>query len=420
MGIVAAVGLAIRLAYVVGGRPSVAGDGIDYHLDALRLVDGLGYTGSLFYPGAADAQHPPAWVTLLAGVSWLGPRSQLTHQLVGVAVGMALIVVVALVARRYFDDRVALVAAALAAVYPGFWLLEAGILAEPLALLVLGGCFLLVARLRDAPSALLAIAAGATCGLAALVRSEQALLLVLVVVPVLATRHAISVRHRLGLIALAGCTTALVIAPWTIYNLGRFEEPVLLSVNGWSTVLSGNCPTQTYEGPLLGHAGFRCTVQVTMLQGQDLDPSQMEVLYRDAAVENIRENLDRLPVVVPARVGRAVGLYEPSQTVDLQAQFLGARTELVWAWVASYLLMAPFAVLGAWRALRSGRFVLILLVPTAVAFGMIALVLGEPRWHSPGDLGVVVLAAYGMVGLAGRLGGGHLPANARLQSREEI
>ena len=134
-------------------RPVVGGDGLDYHLGALRLADGLGYTRGLGrHRRPARVHPPPGWTTLLGGVSWLGARSVQDHQLVGVALGLAVVVLAAMVGRRYFNARVGLLAACVAALYPGFWLLEGNMLSEPLGLALLGVVLLLVADLRDHPT----------------------------------------------------------------------------------------------------------------------------------------------------------------------------------------------------------------------------------------------------------------------------
>ena len=134
------LGAAIRLLYVLtDDRTVIGGDGYTYHADALRLGAGLGYTTTGFN-GIPEpiAHHPPGWVTVLGAVSWLGGRSLEAHQLVGVVIGLGVVVVTGLVGRRYFSARVGAIAALIAAVYPGFWVLEGNILSEPLALLMVG------------------------------------------------------------------------------------------------------------------------------------------------------------------------------------------------------------------------------------------------------------------------------------------
>src|SRR5262245_42437604 len=95
---VAAIGAAVRLVFVLSGsQRTLWSDGLDYHVTANRLADGMGYIGAVFFPGQPTAQHPPAWVTLLGAISWLGGRTVRAHQFVGITIGIALIVVIGLV-----------------------------------------------------------------------------------------------------------------------------------------------------------------------------------------------------------------------------------------------------------------------------------------------------------------------------------
>jgi hypothetical protein len=56
------------------------------------------------------------------------------------------------------------------------------------------------------------------------------------------------------------------------------------------------------------------------------DRSQLDALARHQALTNMKASLDKLPVAVPARVGRTLGVFRTSATVD---------------WVAGWLNMGP-------------------------------------------------------------------------------
>jgi 4-amino-4-deoxy-L-arabinose transferase-like glycosyltransferase len=388
-----ALGAAVRFAYLFHGAPRLAGgDGFGYHFDALRLADGLGYTSSLGNIGEEHAHHPPGWVTLLAGVSEAGGRSMWAHQVTGIVIGLVLILVAGLVGRRYAGSRVGVLTALVAAVYPGFWVLEAQVLSEPLGLLVVGLLMLVLADLWDGPTLWRAILAGAVTGALGLVRSEQFVLLVIAVVPILLLNPRISVRRRLACAGAAIAAALIVIAPWTIYNLGRFEEPILLSSNVGSTLLAGNCPPSTYSGELLGFYTTDC-VQELGSRVNGLDRTQRDVEFRRVAMDNLSDNLGRLPDIVAARYGRVTGVFRPSQTVGFAAAWLNSPTWPVWAWVASFWLVAPLAVWGSVILRRSRTFQWPLIAPVVIVALVVAVSYGEPRYHTPADLGLVALAA---------------------------
>jgi 4-amino-4-deoxy-L-arabinose transferase-like glycosyltransferase len=194
---------------------------------------------------------------------------------------------------------------------------------------------LALAGLWQRPTLTRAVPAGALTGTLALVRSEQLALLVLAVVPLLLLNPRLQLRRRCAWASAAVLATAVPIAPWAIYNLGRFEEPVILSTNGGNLLLMGNCPPATYSGDLMGFLDNRCGFR--MIGGRtDLDRSQGDAVARRAALDNMRDNLDRLPVTVLARNGRTLGVFHTEQMVECAAQWFGSATSPVWAWITSF------------------------------------------------------------------------------------
>jgi 4-amino-4-deoxy-L-arabinose transferase-like glycosyltransferase len=392
-----ALGAAIRFAYLFHAAPAwVLGDGFDYHLSALRLADGLGYTAALGNEGAQAAHHPPGWVTLLGLISEAGGRSMRAHQVAGLVLGLGVIAIAGLVGRRYVGVRVGIVAAFLAALYPGFWVLDVQILSEALGLVVAGVLLLLVADLWQRPNLVRAVLAGAVAGALALVRSEQLALLVIVIAPILLLNRRISMNRRLASTGIAAATALLVIAPWAIYNQSRFEEPVVLSTNLGPTLLSGNCPTAgTYGGDALGSFNLGCVV-VRGKSHADFDESQRDIDSRRAAFTNMRENIDRLPKTVLARYGRLVGVFRPAQTVGIDAAWLNSATWPVWAWITSFWVLVPLAVYGSVLMRRSRRLQWPLVAPLVIVILTTTVAFGDPRYHTPADLGLVVLAAVAL------------------------
>ena len=75
------------------------------------------------------------------------------------------------------------------------------------------------------------------CGLLAMIRSEQITVLPLLVLPLIVAVRGVDWRRRIAWFALATVSMLVVVAPWTIFNLGRFQRPVFLS-NGFG---GGRC-----------------------------------------------------------------------------------------------------------------------------------------------------------------------------------
>lgn len=404
LGILAAVGLGalVRFLYLFHAAPAwVLGDGFDYYLVAHRLADGLGYTAAMGDVGAEYAHHPPGWVTVLAAVTDLGVDSMRAHQVVGLVIGLGVIVIAGLVGRRYAGRRVGVVAAFIAAAYPGFWVIDVQILSEPLGLLVLGLLMLVLADLWERPTLARAVLTGGLLGALTLVRGEELALLAIAVAPILLLNRRLDVKRRFAFMVAAVLVVAVVVAPWAIHNRGRFEEPALLSTNGGSTLLAGNCPPRTYGGEFIGSFDTACNFRVAR-QNPGLDASQADVAAREAALDNMRDNVRRLPVTVLARYGRLVAVFRPAQTVRIDADWLGTAKWPVWAWVTSFWFLVPLAAVGSVLLLRSRRFQWPLVAPAVIVVGVATVTFGDPRYHTMADLGVVVLAAVAACAVAGR------------------
>jgi 4-amino-4-deoxy-L-arabinose transferase-like glycosyltransferase len=406
VGSAVALGAVVRFTYLFHGAPRlVLGDGFDYHLSALRLADGLGYTSSFGDTGAPNAHHPPGWKTVLAAVTEAGGRSMWAHQVTGLVIGLGVVLLAGLIGRRFAGRRAGVIAAFLAAVYPGFWVLDAQIISEPLGLLVGGVLVLALADLWQRPTLPRAVLAGAITGTLALVRSEQLALLVLAVVPLLLLNPRLELRRRFAWAGAAVLAAAVPIAPWAIYNLGRFEEPVVLSTNGGNLLLMGNCPPATYSGHLIGLADNRCGFRLTVGHPH-FDRSQGDVEARRAALHNMRDNLDRLPVTALARNGRMLGVFHPRQMVDFAAHWFGSATWPVWAWLVSFWLILSLAVYGSVVLRRSRTFQWPLVAPAVLVVLIVTVSYGELRYHTLADLGIVVLAAVAVNRLLARAMGG--------------
>jgi 4-amino-4-deoxy-L-arabinose transferase-like glycosyltransferase len=396
LGLVVALAGVLRVLYIrIDDRLLPLGDGWSYHFEALRLADGLGYTSSAGDVGAPIAHHPPAWVTILGGVSWLGGRSLRWHQWVAVALGLGVVALAGLVGRRYFNARVGLLAAALAAVYPGFWLLEPNVLSEPLALVLVGVITLLFADLRDRPTPARCVLIGVVGGLLALTRSEQLMLLVIVAAPILLVAASLTWRQRVLRLVAMGVACVVVITPWTVYNATRFKEPVVLSTNGGTLLLIGNCSPGSFSGERLGFYDNVCNTRLAV-QHPHFDRSQLDSLARSTAFSNIHRNVGRLPEAVPARLGRLLAVFRPSQTVDFVATWMGMDTNLIWAWVASFWVLLLASIAGGVVAFRRREYFWPLAAPFAIAVAVAAISYGEPRYHTPADLGIIVLAAVAL------------------------
>ena len=258
------LGLLVRIAFVLAYAPTELpiADGLWFHAAAALLVKGKGLIEPFDYTFGAvtrqSAAHPPLWIFVLSLVSFFGGASVYAHQMTEVATAAIAVGVVGSLGREVAGDRAGLLAAALAAAYPMFWATQGDLYSESLYTVVVAALLLTAYRLLRKPTWRLAVLLGITAGLAALCRGEALLFLPLLVLPV-ALRARLP-RGRRRLLVVAACAGALVLlAPWTIYNLTRFDRPVLITTAVGGVIGGANCDT-TYHGARTGGWSFACRV----------------------------------------------------------------------------------------------------------------------------------------------------------------
>lgn len=407
LGAATLLGLVVRLWYIgwhdVPSEPGflVNFDPIFYHRQATAVADGLGFIAPHLPGHQASAGHPPLLVVVLAAASRLGLDSFEAHRVVTGVIGAAVVPVVGLLAGRLFGLKAGLVAAVVAAVHPQLWINDGLVMPEGLYALLVAAALWAGVVAWDRPQRRLAVALGVLVGLASLTRGEGVLLVLFLVVPLALVSPGFSGRReRVWFGGLAVVAVVVTIAPWTLYNLTRFDAPVLVSTAGETTLAGANCDL-TYSGDDLGSWTTACFRP----QAPGEDESRYAEDIRRQALAEVRESWDRQPLVVAARVGRLWDLYRPQANLDLNELQNRPRGPGVAA-VAASALLAVAALTGLRRrhALRRalGGPVLLLLATFAMASVTAALTYGNSRFRLPADLALVVLAAGATVNPAWR------------------
>ena len=197
LALVTACGFGLRVLIVILSRGErVTGDG--YEWSKQGNLNAAGHWFVSVFSLRPTALRPPAWAVVLTVWAWLGQHDWFQQQLLSCAIGAATVAVVGLTARHLAGDRAGLVAAGIAAVYAGFWIFERALLSETLLLLGIAVMILLAYRFRDNPSTARAAVLGAMCGLLAMIRSEQILVLPLLVLPLIVAVRGVDWRRRMA------------------------------------------------------------------------------------------------------------------------------------------------------------------------------------------------------------------------------
>lgn len=389
--IAVAVAIVVRVAYLASkwSDPLLVNDSLYYSAQASKIADGLGFQEP--FTDRPGAEHGPLTSLLLAPFS-IGDQPLRWQRLATMLAGVGVVIVVGLLARRIAGPRVAVVAVVVAALYPNLWMNDGLVMSESIGCLVLSLALLCFARWIDEHRTLDLVASGALFGLAGLARSEM-----LAALPVLAVVVAWRGRpdgvRSLGRSALFAGTGVLMLAPWTLYNLGRFERPVLLTTNDGTTLLGANCD-DAYRGDAVGGWSLFCILDDPGAV-PDEEASVRSARQRDAAIEYAVDNVSRAPVVVVARVARGLDLYALDNMVH---QDVGEERPrwASWAGIVSFWFLACCAVVGFRRCRHEAR--VLLWVPVVVVATATVLFYGGHRIRSSAEPVIVVAAAIAIEG----------------------
>lgn len=413
---ICALGLGIRVAYTLDhdiDTPDapIGGDARYYHDAANLLADGEGFVHPYYLADGRrepGADHPPGYQVVLAVPSLLGFDSVRDHQLFSSLLGTVTVGLVGIAGLQVAGRRTGLIAAFVAAVYPNIWMNDAAVMSETLALLC--GVLVVIAAYAawQRPSAGRFAWVGAAIGLATLARAEAALLVPLVAWPLAAWVTGLSnARARVERAVLASVVAGLVLAPWVVPNLFRFDEPTTLSTQLGPTLDVANCDP-TYSGPDLGSWSAACASESDAeLKAQPdfatVDRSVLGNRLTDKALTYARDHADRLPVVVAARFGRAFGLYVPGSQLEFDR--FAENRPMGWSQVGlgMYYVLAVASVAGVvvLRRRRVPSFPLVALVVSVAV--TVVLFYGSTRFRAPAEPALVILAAVAVDALVRRL-----------------
>ncbi|QXC62098.1 glycosyltransferase family 39 protein [Aquihabitans sp. G128] len=433
LALVALAGLGLRTWHLLASRVDRVpvfeqGDAFWYSTVAINLGDGRLFRN--LFTGSPTADHPPLTVLLLGPTSWLFGTSTFAQRVTMVVLGTATIAVVGLAVRNLAGPRAGIAAAAVAALAPALWVNDVLVMSETPTALVVALVLWAGIALSRRPSLRLAAVAGALCGLAALSRAETGLFLPLMVWPLVALARPLPAAQRLRLAGAATLATLVVLAPWTLLNLGRFEEPVAISTNDGLTLAGANC-AETYHGAITG--GWTLTPCVVdgyarieaakpdpapaLPAGTDpnrpcgdpeqhrlpcLDPSQVSKVLRQQGTRYVRAHLGDLPKVVAVRNARVWGLYGLDQAIGTGSN--EGRTP----WVTRLgfqvtWLLVPFTVAGAVLLRRRGTTVVPFVASVAIVVVVSTAFYGLVRFRLPYDVASCFLAGVAIAAVWDRL-----------------
>ena len=406
LAIVVVLGAVLRIVRFVVSKwnhPLQLNDSLYYSAQARQLAHGVWFHE--VFSNQAGAEHGPLTSTLMALVSW-GNDPFNRQRMVTVACGIATVAVIGLIGRRVGGNRVGLIAAAVAAVYPNLWINDGLVMSESVSCLMVALALWALLTWAHRPRLRTAAWVGLAIGLGALARSELVLFIPAAAVVMWVIARRAGSRPTAHLVIATGVAIAVML-PWMVFNAIRFEAPVFLTTNEGPAWLGANC-YDTYYGPEPGGWSLLCLIDPPGTIRHE-DTSQRSARQRREAVSYVRHHLRRVPIVEVQRVTRSLDLFALQ---PLLFQDVGEERERVaaWAGIVAFWLLAPLAIVGATMTRRRDRAVL--LIPVAIALTATVMIYGGHRIRSTAEPAVVVFAAIAIDRMVAsrRQGSGSVPS----------
>ncbi|MEI6668429.1 MAG: hypothetical protein WCP29_09760 [Acidobacteriota bacterium] len=364
-------GLVLRLAFGLGywvDKP-LTHDEHEYLLLAENIAAGRGFQYLLPDGAAAPGEHfgrAPLYPLWLAGVMRLtgeglgaagsapdgtrapSPALVWAIKITQAGLGVLIVGLMAWLAQRAAGPAAAAIGAWLAALYPPLIWTPAYVLSETLYSALALGCVVLIENgvrtgtpmprsgrvALGRPDAWRITAAGVLAGLAVLTRPAM-LFFVGLAVPWMWRRRGVPAA---GLLLLS---TLLVVAPWTVRNLGEYGRFVLVASEGGITFWTGNHPLATGEGDMAANVAIKRANVAFRAAHPGLSPEQLEPLYYQDAIGWIVAHPFRFAQLLAQKAFYTVVPVGPSYQLHSPRYF--------WASVLAYLAVLPFGVLGLIR-----------------------------------------------------------------------
>lgn len=415
------LGFGIRIGFIVAEHDSkLGGDAIYYHKAANLLADGKGFIDPFRYLYGSEetitladgqtktvtvpvghveptAGHPPVYVLYLAAFSKLGMRSATSHKVASALLGIGAIVLAALLGRELRSERLGLIAAFITAVYANVWVNDIVLMSETAAIVMAFAATWFGLRFWRTPSMRNGVWFALAGALAALSRAEL-LLFMPIIGAVALLRSGIPLSRRFTTYGVMGLVCIAALAPWVIRNNLVMKEHLTLSDGAGTVLVQANCDLTYYgdeHGDHIGGWYLYCgsRTQPYGPNGELLDESQRDKVVREQALQYIRSHTTRLiTVVVPARIGRMWGVYQP---IDQMRTEIVERRPAVPAWIGfwQYVVLMPFVLAGAVIQWRRREPVLVLALWAVLVTFTAATTFGNIRYRTAAEISIVMFSA---------------------------
>ena len=399
LAVLGVVGLSVRVVYAIYQRrhlPFIFSDATKYWAMANDLANGRYFIDPL--SGRETADHSPLYSIYLsiAGVARGGDATQFDLLLWTCVLGAASVILIGLAGREVAGSRVGLIAAAVAAIDPAMWIHDGLLLSESMAIFTSVGIIWFAYRLWRSPSLSRVVWLGVWCGLGTLSRSELALSVPLLLLPLTLRASGVEWKRKVLWLVAGGVAAGLVLAPWVGYNRSRFEEPVYLTTNFGRTMAAAKCDGGT-AGRFVGAQSYDCLREIDRAKVKPwMDESQVDDAYRAEAETYVKEHPGRTFVGIAASWGRIFGVFRSTQELSYTSTEKIKGITPAWMATISFYVLFAFSIYGVILLRRKRVPVYPLLVFWVMILFSVTLTFAQQRYRAIGEPTLVLLTAVAL------------------------
>jgi 4-amino-4-deoxy-L-arabinose transferase-like glycosyltransferase len=244
VAVVLAFAFIVRLVWALLVPVIPISDSAAYDTFALNLAEHGTYGWTAGHP---SAYWPVGTSAIYAALYWIFGHSYVPVVALNIVLGVAIVGLTIWIGRLFFDDKIAIIAGGLMAIWPSQVAYVTILASElPFTLLVLLGFYGWFSRRLSVSRP---VTVGLAFGLASYIRPIALLLSIVLWLTAIPRWH--SLREQLPKLLLVMCVIGITIAPWSARNTKLFGHFVLLSTNGGPVTWMGNNPASDgYYMPL--------------------------------------------------------------------------------------------------------------------------------------------------------------------------
>lgn len=362
------VALTLRIVYALLA-PSVDpflqenplyGDAFDYHHLAKNFYQGEGFTVNNAEPTSFRAPFFP----MVLGVFYvIFGTSYEVARLSQAFIGTALVIVTYFIGKRAGSSLIAVIAAAIVAIYPVTIYVGSWIMTEPLYLLLSTASmyFVYVGCERQKKGLVQFIIAGILLGLSGLTRPQGLVLAPLFALIIFLNIYRSSLRQAGWQLFVFTLVTTATVLPWTIRNYTIHDELVLIDTHGGYTFFGSYVPSAK------GSFRDRPLEELAHLSEPARDHE-----YYSMTFEWIKEHPNETLEMIPLRLWR---ITSPITTV-------GGTLDIVGAPIIHFfhLIFLMVAVVGGYLAIQANRINWVLWCPIVMTIFITIVFYGTARF----------------------------------------